>query len=369
MAPALNSEARARPHRPGDPLADRRAADEAQIDASAVEDFQAVAPDTDTTELAALIQATGRNRLKLLRRAALLALLAVVVAAAVTLEGVDLVRRANELGEPFGTVLAVTLAAFVLLLAWAIAASVIDYFRVRRHLATEPLDIAALRRDEGADLESLRSTRDALEGELSHLGVGLDKTELERLMSARQELASWSCDNTRRWLRHYDSDVLAVVDERIAQRIREEAVVIGLLTAISPRRGLDSLLVLWRQLRLVRSIAILYGWRPGLAGTFSLSRTALTNAALAAGFDELAHFAVQTIPGQAIAVAGGAMAAEALANAALTIRLARQAVNSCRPIRNREAAPYRVGLGRVMAEVGTKVKAAAGGTATVAASA
>jgi putative membrane protein len=138
-----------------------------------------------------------------------------------------------------------------------------------------------------------------------------------------------------------------------------------LLTAISPRRGLTSALVLWRQLRLVRSIAILYGWRPGLAGTFSLSRAALTNAALAAGFDELAHFAVQTIPGQAIAVAGGAMAAEALANAALTIRLARQAVNSCRPIHNREAAPYRVGLGRVMAEVAAKVKAAAGGDVVV----
>jgi putative membrane protein len=183
---------------------------------------------------------------------------------------------------------------------------------------------------------------------------------VDRLAEARSELGTWSRDNTRRWLLHYDQEVLAVIDECIAKRIREEAVLIGLLTAISPGRGLDSLLVLWRQLRLVRSIAVLYGWRPGAAGTFALTRTALTNAALAAGFDELANFAVQTIPGQAIAVAGGAMAAEALANAALTIRLSRQAVNSCRPIRNREAAPYRVGLGRVMAEVGTKVKAAAG---------
>ncbi len=361
MARTLHNVARVRPHRPDDPLADRRAADEVDIDADPVSDFRPLEPD-NAAEIVALVSATGKSRLKSLRGMALLALLAVVVAALVTLEGVELVQRANQLGQPFGTALAVALAGFILLLAWATASSVIDYFRVRRHLATEPLDIAALRRDEGVDLESLRVTRDALEGELAYFGAGLDKEDLDRLAAAREELGSGSRDNTRRWLRQYDSDVLAVVDERVAKRIREEAVIIGLLTAISPRRGLHSLLVLWRQLRLVRSIAVLYGWRPGLAGTFSLSRTALTNAALAAGFDELAHFAVQTIPGQAIAVAGGAMAAEALANAALTIRLARQAVNSCRPIRNREAAPYRVGLGRVMAEVGTKVKAAAGGT-------
>lgn len=350
----------ARPQRSGDPLADRREADEARIDTNAVSDFEPLAPDTSAAELAALVSATGKSRLKTLRRVALIALLAIVVAGVVILEGVDLARRAGELGEPFGAVLAVVMGAFILLLAWAIASSLIDYARVRQHLNAEPLDIAALRRDEGADLETLRNARAALEGEFARLGVGLDKHEVDRLAEARGELGTWSRDNTRRWLLHYDQEVLAVLDERIAKRIREEAVLIGLLTAISPRRGLDSLLVLWRQLRLVRSIAVLYGWRPGVAGTFALTRTALTNAALAAGFDELANFAVQTIPGQAIAVAGGAMAAEALANAALTIRLSRQAVNSCRPIRNREAAPYRVGLGRVMAEVGTKVKAAAG---------
>lgn len=369
MATPLHSAKRARPHRPDDPLADRRAEDEAQIDTNALTGFRPIEPDGSGAELAALVRATSHSRLKTLRRAALAVLLTVVVAAIVALEGIDLVRRASEAGQPFGTLLAVTLAAFLLLVAWALASSVVDYFRVRQHLTAEPLDIASLRRDEGADLKSLRSTRDALEKELAYLGIGLDKNEIERLTVSRAELGSWSRDNTRRWLRHYDGEVLAVVDERVAKRIREEAVIIGLLTAISPRRGLDSLLVLWRQLRLVRSIAILYGWRPGMAGTFALSRTALTNAALAAGFDELANFAVQTIPGQAIAVAGGAMAAEALANAALTIRLARQAVNSCRPIRNREAAPYRVGLGGVMAEVGVKVKAAAGGAAPAAADA
>jgi putative membrane protein len=349
----------ARPHRSGDPLADRRAADEERIDTKTLSDFKPVAPDAGAAELAALVSATGKSRLKMLRRVMLAGLFAIVVAGVVILEGVDLVRRASVLAEPFGAALAVVIGAFILLVAWSIASSLIDYARVRQHLNTEPLDVAALRRDEGVDLEALRSARAGLEEEFTRLGVGLEPLEVERLREARCELATWSRDNTRRWLLHYDQEVLAVLDERVARRIREEAVLIGLLTAISPRRGLHSVLVLWRQLRLVRSIAILYGWRPGIAGSFTLTRTALMNAALAAGFDELAHFAVQTIPGQAIAVAGGAMAAEALANAALTIRLARQAVNSCRPIRNREAAPYRVGLGRVMAEVGSKVKAAA----------
>lgn len=368
MATSIASAAR-RPHRPGDPLEDRRAADDAQIDASSLSGFQALEPEARGAELAALINATGKSRLKSLRRIALLVLLALTVAGVVALEGVELIQRATAVSQPFGAVLAVVFAAFVLLLSSAMAAAVIDYLRVRQHLDAEPLDIAALRRDETADADNLRKARTALESELKRLGAGLETSELERLQTAVEELGSWSRDNTRRWLRHYDSDVLAVVDERVAQRIREEAVVIGLLTSISPRVGLHSLLVLWRQLRLVRSIAVLYGWRPGPAGTFALTRTALVNTALAAGFDELAHFAVQTLPGQAIAVAGGAMAAEALANAALTIRLARQAVNSCRPIRNREATPYRVGLGRVMAEVGIKVKqAATGSTAAVIAS-
>jgi putative membrane protein len=358
MATPITSVAR-RPHRPGDPLEDRRAADDVQIDATTVSDFRAVGPEARGAELAALITATGKSRLNSLRRVALFILLALVVAGVVALEGVELVQRAAAIHPTFGSALAVASAAFILLLTWAIAASVVDYLRVRQHLDAEPLDIAALRRDEAADAGNLRQARAALESELHRLGAGLDKNELEQLGAAVGELGTWSHDNTRRWLRHYDSDVLAVVDARVAQRIREEAVVIGLLTSISPRVGLHSLLVLWRQLRLVRSIAVLYGWRPGPAGTFALTRTALLNAALAAGFDELSHFAVQTIPGQALAVAGGAMAAEALANAALTIRLARQAVNSCRPIRNREAAPYRVGLGKVMAEVGIKVKAAA----------
>jgi putative membrane protein len=347
-----------RPHRPGDPLADRRAVDEAQIDTEAVDNFKAVSPD-NASELAALVRATGAGRLKALRRIALVAALAVVVGFVILLEAVDLVQRTNQLSAPLGTALTVVVAALILLLAWSVAASLLDYFRVRRQLAAEPLDIGALRRDAGLDLEGLRVTRAALETAFAHLGNGIDKNDADKLLEVHAELNSGPRDNTRRWLLHYDAEVLGVLDERVAGRIREEAVVIGLLTAISPRRGLTSLLVLWRQLRLVRSIAVVYGWRPGAVGTFALSRMALTNAALAAGFDELAHFAVQTIPGQAIAVAGGAMAAEALANAALTIRLARQAVNSCRPIRNREAAPYRVGLGRVMAEMAAKAKLAA----------
>lgn len=365
MATAIRSTVR--PQRLGDPLADRRAADEAQIDIEAIRDFKPVQPDSGANELAALVRDVGTSRLKTLRRIALAASLAVIVTAIVLLEAIDLVQRAALLSQPFGGAIAAVAAALVLLLAWSIAASLRDYFRVRRQLVTEPLDIVALRRDEGLDLDGLRAIRAALEGGFRYLGTGLAKSEIARLLDVHAELNTSPHDNTRRWLLHYDSEVLGVLDERVARCIREEAVVIGLLTAISPRRGLTSLLVFWRQLRLVRSIAVTYGWRPGTVGTFALSRAALTNAALAAGFDELAHFAVQTIPGQAIAVAGGAMAAEALANAALTIRLARQAVNSCRPIRNREAAPYRIGLGRVMAEVATKVKVAAGTSVTAAA--
>jgi putative membrane protein len=144
--------------------------------------------------------------------------------------------------------------------------------------------------------------------------------------------------------------VLGVIDRAAADRIRKEAVNIAILTSLSPRGGLDSLLVIWRQFRLIRTIAVLYGWRPGFFGTLILIRSVLTNAALAAGLDEVGDLAVEML-GSGISVYAGGLIGEAIGNTALTLRLARRAVDACRPLRNRKTPPYRVTLLQVVLEV------------------
>jgi putative membrane protein len=192
--------------------------------------------------------------------------------------------------------------------------------------------------------------RGQLEQELARLGIDLAPSALAELRAVQAELHTWPADNTRQWLLRYDADLLGVIDRVAANRIREGAVHIAILTSLSPRGGLDSLLVLWRQLRLIRTIAVLYGWRPGFFGTLLLLRSVLTNAALAAGLDEVGDLAVEIL-GSGISVYAGGLIGEAIGNAALTLRLARRAVDACRPLRNRQAPPYRVTLLQVVLEV------------------
>jgi len=48
--------------------------------------------------------------------------------------------------------------------------------------------------------------------------------------------------------------------------------------------------------------------------------------------------------GSSISAYAGGLIGEAIGNAALTQRLARRTVDACRPLRNRQAPPYRVTL-------------------------
>jgi putative membrane protein len=265
-------------------------------------------------------------------------------------EIIELFRRTEALQPGFGWLLGGAALVLLLLLIWTIIASIVEYVRIRGSLLSQPIDVLALQRDAGVDWTTLQSVRRQLEEELVHLGSDLAPADIAELRAVQAELNTWPTDNTRQWLLRYEGDLLAVIDRAVADRIRKEAVNIAILTSLSPRRGLDSLLVIWRQFRLIRTIAVLYGWRPGFFGTLILIRSVLTNAALAAGLDEVGDLAVEIL-GSGISVYTGGLISEAIGNAALTLRLARRAVEACRPLRNRKAEPYRVTLLQVVLEV------------------
>jgi uncharacterized membrane protein YcjF (UPF0283 family) len=339
-----------RPHRPGDPLEDLRSLEDAKLDNTPVRDFRSLAVTHTQFPGVPSHRADRWARLKLVRNLVIIVLLLVCVLGLITVEGIDLFRRTEALQSGFGWILGGGALVLLFLITWSMIASLIEYARIRSSLLSQPLDVLALQRDVGVDWTTLRSVRLHLEGELARLGIHLAPADVAELRAIQAELNTWPTDNTRQWLLRYDGDLLGVIDRAVADHIRKEAVNIAILTSLSPRGGLDSLLVSWRQFRLIRTIAVLYGWRPGFWGTLILIRNVLTNAALAAGLDEVGDLAVEIL-GSGISGYAGGLIGEAIGNAALTLRLARRGVDACRPLRNRKAAPYRVTLLQVVLEV------------------
>jgi putative membrane protein len=118
------------------------------------------------------------------------------------------------------------------------------------------------------------------------------------------------------------------------RRIGQDAAVRGAaLVAISPHASWDGLIAAWQGLRVIRSVARLYGLRPGPAVTVALVRKVAWTAAGTAGVDLLS----QTVADQALsslpvarhvlaAVPGSGVAALRL------YRLAWIAAEACTPV-------------------------------------
>ena len=341
-----------RDHRPGDPLADIRRAEIDQEDTTVVENFQPLpSPQTPLT-VSPQRRATSLSWIAW----SFLGLLCVLLASILIVDIVNLVHRATAIRPEFGWIVGGVSVLSSLLLLWLGTTSLRTYLQVRSNLSLPQADVKSLDRDDGVEMATLRAVRERLEEQLPSLGNRLTPTDQEALSSIREDLATWPKDNTRQWILRYDENVLGVIDKVVANHIRYEATNIAILTALSPRRGLDSLFVFWRQMRLVSAVAGFYGWRPGPLGTLKLGRHVLFNATLAAGIDELSDLAVEVLPTNPIATFTGSFITEAFANAALTLRLARSCVDVCRPLRNRLSEPYKVKPYQTILEALSQVK-------------
>jgi putative membrane protein len=140
-----------------------------------------------------------------------------------------------------------------------------------------------------------------------------------------------------------ESGPLRTLDARVAALGRTAALQAFAATAVSPSAGLDALLFTWRGVRLVRQVAALHGLRPGLAGTLTLLRRTVFDAATVALTDVALDKGLQlasALPGVAdlLGAAGaGGTAAQATSEAAAGLvayrrmqRLARAAAVACR---------------------------------------
>ncbi|WGF86954.1 TIGR01620 family protein [Marinivivus vitaminiproducens] len=189
-------------------------------------------------------------------------------------------------------------------------------------------------------VERLRDAATRLLGAEIHGEVGTVIPPIEKLYRDRPELKNELAAFDR-----HDSDslsdgeriqlfartVLQPVDRQAYALVLKGARDVGVLTAVSPLGAMDGLIVLGRNLMLLRQIARLYGVRPGVAGTVSLVRRTLGNVAIA-GVGELVteHAAHQL--GAGLMAMLSAKAGQGLTNGVLAARLGLVAMTQCRPV-------------------------------------
>ena len=122
----------------------------------------------------------------------------------------------------------------------------------------------------------------------------------------------------------------------------------SIVTAISPRALVDVGYVLFESMRLIRTLAYLYGARPGTLGLLRLSRDVVGHLAVT-GSIAVGDSLVQQVVGHGVASRLSARLGEGVINGLLTARIGIAAMDLCRPMRFH--AVKRPGIGDFLADM------------------
>lgn len=106
---------------------------------------------------------------------------------------------------------------------------------------------------------------------------------------------------------------------------------VAIVTAISPRAIVDIAFVGYESLKLARTIAVLYGVRPGLMGSFRLAGAILGHLAITGGV-ALGDSVIQQLVGHGLAAKMSARLGEGLVNGLMTVRVGIAAMRVTRPL-------------------------------------
>ncbi|WP_029007391.1 TIGR01620 family protein [Azospirillum halopraeferens] len=269
--------------------------------------------------------------------------LAAIVAVALGFDTADLLARS------FATSLALGV-----LVAAAVSVAVVSAGAM---LLRELRSLRRLRR-----IEELRGTADRLEGEAGHGEGDRFAGALARLYDGRPDLepvlvrlkdAITDAHDDAEVVRLIDREVLAGLDRAAYQLTLRASRDTAIATALSPAAVIDLAVVLWRNLKLVREIATLYGVRPGYFGSLRLLRRMLANLAVAGVAESAHHVAVDALGGS-LAAAISTRVGQGVINGLLTARVGITAMHTCRPV---AFGPHnRPSLGRIRTELLTLPK-------------
>ncbi|MBF0214391.1 MAG: DUF697 domain-containing protein [Magnetococcales bacterium] len=135
----------------------------------------------------------------------------------------------------------------------------------------------------------------------------------------------------REMLELFSSRALRPLDEEALRIIGRHASSAAILAVISPLAILDAMLFLWRNARMMRELATVYGLRPGPLGTIVLMRN-LAEGMLAAGAGEVLAKSASEALGDTLTGVAMASAGQAATNALFTARVGLRCLRLCRPI-------------------------------------
>lgn len=263
---------------------------------------------------------------------------ACVVAVGLGFDTADLISRAFAASAALGTLVAASLVLAGGATLGLLAGEVSALRRLRR--------IETLRQEADRLLAAPRlSDGDRFAGALNALYA--DRPDLSPSLDRLRDLVTDAHDDGD-VVRLIDREVLGPIDRRAYQLVVRAARDTAIATALSPAAVLDVAVVLWRNLKLVRDIASLYGARPGYAGSLRLLRRMLGNLAVA-GVTESAHHVAVDALGGSLAAAVSTRIGQGVINGLLSARIGIAAMSTCRPVAF--SADTRPNLGRVRAEL------------------
>lgn len=186
--------------------------------------------------------------------------------------------------------------------------------------------------------QDARSQADDL---LKHQGVGQAQRFCQQLAQKTDMLGSESYQyflaqlgdshNDKEVLVLYSGQVLASQDRLAQQRIAKWAGEAAALVALSPLAVVDMVLILWRNMKMIEDIAVVYGIELGYWSRVSLIRNVLRNV-IYTGVSELISEVGMDLLGADLAAKLSVRGAQGVGAGLLTARLGLRCMEVCRPL-------------------------------------
>jgi putative membrane protein len=128
-----------------------------------------------------------------------------------------------------------------------------------------------------------------------------------------------------------ERELLAPLDAQAKRAIAGAAKQVSLVTAVSPRAIVDVAFVIFAAVRLLRTLARIYGGRPGLFGFLRLAKAAFNHLAVTGGV-AVGDSLMQQVLGLGLAARISAKLGEGVLNGLMTARFGLAALSVCRPL-------------------------------------
>lgn len=132
-------------------------------------------------------------------------------------------------------------------------------------------------------------------------------------------------------LQLYSRLVLTKVDEKAMAEIAKFSTEAVVLIALSPVALIDMLIILWRNLRMINKVALLYGMKLGYWSRIKLIKQVFVNMVYAGASELIADFGSDMIGADLLGKLSGRLA-QGLGAGMLTARLGVKTMQLCRPI-------------------------------------